>query len=551
MGGDDSFTDQFQNERDQSRLKQASSSVTAALTNDTVWVAIVLSVATAIVGMYYLTHPFPAYGAGLYLSIAEKILSNGYFPPTRVSGYTAEGIPFAYPPLGMYGIAILLDFGCDPVMLTRLLPGIVVIIAVIPFYYLAREILGSTFRAGVTTLLFAATPTVLQWHISAGGIVRAPAFLFTLAGLYCGIQIFQCHHRRWLAPATVLFGLTLLTHPTYTVFFAASYILMYVHSDRSLAGFAMGTTVAVGGSVLVSSWIAYVISTHGVETFAAAAGTHGGVAQVHSLFDILSTLGQPIAAGHTMSLWYLLTLLGGGYLIAQRRFFIPVWVLLSILLLDERRFAFVPGTIAIGAWITASPDIVSTETQQYATRWLPRVVSAGVVVLLVVMGGYYAAGTPLHGGTSLPSFIDEEDATAMKWVDEELSADAEFVVLGDSAEWFPYLANRTILVGPWGVEWTSPAEYQHHLQTYRRLSRCYTEKCLSKQLHQTNVRPDYVYVPKDTYTVRGFKTNQRPRMRRSLVRSDDYRLVHENRGVLIFEVITRQSDAISDKLVSR
>ncbi|WP_433623169.1 ArnT family glycosyltransferase [Halomicrococcus sp. NG-SE-24] len=536
MAGDSSFTDRPTDEREQSRLEQAASSIAAALTRDRVWLGIALVVAAVVVGLYYRSHPYPAYGAGLYLSIAEEILAHGYRPPMRISGYTAEGVPFVYPPVGFYVTAVLLDVGVDPMTLTRFLPGVVSTVAVIPFYYLAREILGSTPRAGVTASIFAATPVVLQWHISAGGIVRSPAFLFTLTGLYCGIRLFRGNHRRWLAPAAILFGLTLLTHPTYTVFFGASYVLVWLFYDRSSTGLVAGAAVATGGLVIASPWIAYTVSTHGLEIFAGAAGTHGGLVQTRSPFRVLSELGRPIAAGRTMSLWYLLTLLGGGYLIARRRFFIPAWFLVSIVLLHERRFAFVPGTMAIGALMTAPRHLGADETYQYATRWLLRGVTAGLVVLLVAMGGFYAVGTPLHGGTSQPSFVDEEDATAMEWVDEELPADADFVVAGDAAEWFPYLSDRTILVGPWGVEWNSPAAYRHHLQTYRRLSHCHAETCLSKQLRRADVRPDYVYVPKGTYTVRGIETQQRPRMRRSLVRSDDYRLVYENRGVMIFRV---------------
>jgi hypothetical protein len=237
-----------------------------------------------------------------------------------------------------------------------------------------------------------------------------------------------------------------------------------------------------------------------------------------------------------MSLWYLLALLGGGYLLARRRFFVPAWFLVSIVLLHERRFAFVPGTMAIGALLTAPRRVGADETYRYATRWSLRAVTVVLMVLLAAMGGYYAAGTPVHGGTSQPSFIDGEDTAAMAWVDEEVPADADFVVVGDAAEWFPYLSDRTILVGPWGVEWNSPAAYRHHLRTYRRLSHCHAEACLSKQLRRADVRPDYVYVPKGDYTVRGITTHQRPRMRRSLVRSDRYRLVYENQGVMIFRM---------------
>ncbi|MFB9806779.1 glycosyltransferase family 39 protein [Haladaptatus pallidirubidus] len=467
--------------------------------------------------------------------MAEDLLANGYRPPKMIAGYTADGVPFIYPPLGFYSIAALLDIGLEPLLLTRVLPSIISVAVVIPFYFIARNVLGTPLRAGITAILFAVTPTILQWHISAGGIVRAPAFLFTISGLYSGLRVFQYHHRRWIASTAILFGLTLLTHPTYSIFFGASCVLLYLRYDRSIRGLAMGVMVAIGGFLLASPWILYIVSTTGIEGFTAAASTHGGIVQTTSLLGLLSILGQPIAAGRTMSLWYLLVLLGSGYLIAQRRFFLPVWFLLSILLLQEKRFAFVPGIIAIGALTTASRYLQSNQERQNGTQWLSQAMAVGLIVMLFAMGGLYVAGSPLHGGTSQPSFIDNEDMAAMDWVKKETATDAEFIVMGDAAEWFPYFADRTILVSPWGVEWDSSKKYKHQLREYRQVSRCHIEMCLSRQFHQNNIRPDYVYVPKGTYTVRGFQTQQRPQMRRSLIRSEEYQLAYENQDVIIFK----------------
>jgi hypothetical protein len=535
MDGKRSFTDQSQDETGQSRIEQTAASLVQALTNDRVWLVLAVSTAAIITGIYYRTHPYPAYGAGLFLSIADEILAHGYRMPLQIPGYTLNGIPFAYPPLGFYASAVLLDQGVDPITLTRIFPGLVTITTVIPFYYLAREIIGSVSRAGVSAIIFAVTPVLLEWHISAGGIVRAPAFLFTMTGLYCGVQVFRYGSKQWLIPASILFGLTLLTHPTYAVFFGVSYVLLWTFYDFSLSGLVMGAVIAIGGFVIISPWLVYTITVHGIETYTAAAGTHGGLAKSFSPFEIFSLLGKPIVAGNTMSLWYLLTLLGVGYLIACRQFFLPIWFLFSLLFLGDPRFAFVSGTIAMGIWMTVPGDTESDEHTQEAIQWFLRALIAGLVVLLVTLGGAYVAGAPFHGGTSQPAYIDDEDVTAMEWINEEVPRNAQFVVLGDAAEWFPYLSHRTILIGPWGVEWKSPAAYQHHLRTYRQLSRCHSDTCLTRQLRQSNARPDYVYIPKGTYTVRGAHKQQRPQMRRSLIRSNDYHLVYENKGVMIFQ----------------
>jgi len=71
------------------------------------WLAPALVAATLIYVGYLLTHPYPAFGAGLFLQIATEIARHNYHLPATIPYYTASGIPFAYPPLGFYLVAVL------------------------------------------------------------------------------------------------------------------------------------------------------------------------------------------------------------------------------------------------------------------------------------------------------------------------------------------------------------------------------------------------------------------------------------------------------------
>jgi len=115
------------------------------------------------------------------------------------------------------------------------------------------------------------------------------------------------------------------------------------------------------------------------------------------------------------------------------------------------------------------------------------------------------------------------------------------VALGDAAEWFPLVTDRTIAVGPWGVEWKTPDKYRRQLGLFWFLSTCHDEECLSAVMDRRNVQPDYLYVPKGGYTVRGFEQDQPAKMRASLQESNEYRLVYENEGVMVFEVLDRRN----------
>jgi hypothetical protein len=150
---------------------------------------------------------------------------------------------------------------------------------------------------------------------------------------------------------------------------------------------------------------------------------------------------------------------------------------------------------------------------------------------------YASSSLDSHGGSqSLPQFIDDSDLEAMEWVRTNTEPDAQFVVLGDAAEWFPLFTDRTIEIGPWGVEWKGHAKYQYQLGLYNHISTCDTESCVTRSLVLSGTHVDYLYVPKDTFTVRGMMKTQSPQLKETLLESDRYKLVYENEGVMIFEV---------------
>ncbi|MFB9809265.1 hypothetical protein ACFFQF_31120 [Haladaptatus pallidirubidus] len=100
------------------------------------WLAMAIGTGLFVHFIYLLTHPYPAYGAGLYLQIAEEISAHGYALPERIPLYTRDGVPFAYPPLMYYVSAVIMDTtGVDPITLSRLLPGFMTVLYLIPFYY--------------------------------------------------------------------------------------------------------------------------------------------------------------------------------------------------------------------------------------------------------------------------------------------------------------------------------------------------------------------------------------------------------------------------------
>lgn len=502
------------------------------------WLAMAIGTGLFVHFVYLITHPYPAYGAGLYLQIAEEISAHGYALPERIPLYTDDGVPFAYPPLMYYVSAVIMDMtGVDPITLSRLLPGFVTVLYLIPFYYLAREILESTPQAGFATIVLAVTPPVLQWHLSAGGVVRAPAFLFALTGAYTGIKLFKTSNMRWVIPSTVLFGMTILTHPVYTVFFGTTYLLMFACFSRTPRGLVYGAFVAGGGILLASPWWLQIIATHGADIFTAASGTHSGLGGGVGRF--LDQFVYPLEP-ELPAIFFVGSFAGTVYLIRKRRFFLPLWLVAAAFMLGKLRFQFPAGAMMLSILVfeVIVPRIRYLSAKTRYSRSAPLVVVMVIALIISSVGVSYAAGglNSNFDSSTQPAFMDDDDKAAMEWIQENTVSDSEFVVLGDVAEWFPLMTDRAILVGPWGVEWEGHENYRHHLSLYKRLSRCPGKACLTKKMVANDVDPNYIYVPKNHYTVRGIDQYQKPWMREQMVDSDRYKLIYENEGAMVFRI---------------
>ncbi|QLH75963.1 glycosyltransferase family 39 protein [Halosimplex rubrum] len=491
---------------------------------DARWLGLALLPGVVVVAVYLTTNPYPAYGGGLYARIAAAIAANGYAPPATVDGY-AVTVPFAYPPLGFYVFALALDLGFDPVTVTRFLPSLAVVAALVPAYLLGRDHTDSRPAGTATAALIALNPQVLEWHVSAGGVVRGFAFLYALTAVYAGYHVFTGGGRRALLGGAVAVALTGLTHPTYTLFVVASYLVFWGGLDRTLGGLARGTAVGVGALALASPWLGWVVATHGPGVFTAAAGTHGG-------------LGGGLDALLAGPSWVRLVplALAGGALALRRDATVAAWVVVATLLFFQVRFAYAVGALAVAvAGVGVAERLARREGSAFASPDRRAAAAAALVALATVAGGAsFAAATTSTTDATTPSFLDDESVAAAEWAAAETHAGARFLVLGDAAEWFPALSDRSIAVGPWGVEWVSATAYDRQLAAFRAASTCDSAACVASAVATVDADPDYVVVPKGRYTVRGVGVVQFGTLDRSFAVADGWTRVHGNDGVAIY-----------------
>ncbi|WP_276299565.1 hypothetical protein [Halorussus lipolyticus] len=486
-------------------------------------------------GGHLAVYEYPTLTAGLFNEMANQVAVNDYSLPRTIPGYTEGGLPFTYPPLMFYVLAAVREtFGMGPLTASRVLPQVYAVCYLVPFYLLAYELLGSRRQAGIAAVIGATSPEIFKWHLSSGGVVRGGAYFFALAGLYVGVRLFREHRRRYVLAGAVLFGLTLLSHVRYALFFGASYVIFWALVDRSRRGLVLGASVAGGGIVVASPWLVTVISRFGLEPFVNASGTHGGLAAIAPTAARLLMVVPPRT--ELLSLWHVLFLLGMMLLVARREWLLPAWFVLLAFVTHKSQFLFVVVALVCAKLLMEA--FVPLVRQNLEFSLPDRAVSFAVVGLLlsysVGAGALFVTNYPVSqyqtvfdASNRMPSHLSDGDVEAMEWIQQETRPDATFVSAGErTAEWLPLLSDRNLLVGYWGVEWEGADEWQRQKSLYFSLNACDDAACLTDRMTEASVSPDYFYLHTD---------GQPAGKIRSVEESDAFVVVFSNNDAIVAE----------------
>ncbi|MEX2431239.1 MAG: glycosyltransferase family 39 protein, partial [Dehalococcoidia bacterium] len=222
---------------------------------------------------FILANDFPLNDGGMFYTMALDIQRAGFALP-EFTTYNLNGIPFAYPPLGLYVAAIVEAVTpLDMLGVTRFLPLLFNILTIGAVYFLARAMLVSTAAATVAAIAFALLPRSYTWLIVGGGLTRSPALLFAVLGILFVYLFYTRRQWKFMAPAAVLPGLAMLTHPEVGWFTIFTYVLLFLLHGLHKEGLLGSALAAAGTLAITAPWWGTVISRHGLEPLLAAAGT--------------------------------------------------------------------------------------------------------------------------------------------------------------------------------------------------------------------------------------------------------------------------------------
>lgn len=493
---------------------------------------------------------YPLNDGGLFARMASDLAANGFLIP-HFTGYNGDAIPFAYPPLGLYlTAAIDTILGVDPIETLRWLPAALSTASVLAMYLLAAELLRSRWRGVVAAAAFALMPRSYLWLITGGGVTRALGLFLALLALRQGVVMLRHLRSRDVAATAILGGLTSLAHPQAAVFLGLSLLTLLafpIVSGRRVASVGRIALAGVGSLFLASPWLVAVVIIHGPAPLLAAGQT--GLDPGNGATQIL---GLAFADTPVFDLMTALGVLGILVRTARRRWMIPVWLALTILI-DPRAgmtYATVPLALSV---VPILGDLMSrmapahgvSATLESATvlvvlRRHPAVAILAVLLLFVSLRTTartaVAETSPLHG-------LQPDQVAAMAWVRDNTTEGAMFSVVTSGSwesdylsEWFPVLAQRTSIGTVQGSEWRGFSAFLKRLAIYRQLQVCALEtaSCLDEWTKGWELPQSYVFLPKGSLFGPSSPTDCCPALRETLMISAQYRVIYAGPGATIF-----------------
>lgn len=426
---------------------------------------------------YFLHSQFPLNDGGMFLAMSRDIRA-AHFALPAVTSYNGEAIPFAYPPLSFYLVALINAAARVPMLaLVRYLPLVANLGTVLGVAALARKVAPSRWSALLGASVFALVPRSYLWMIMGGGLTRSFGFLFAVWCLAFAYDLFAAPTVRRLAVTGLLAALALASHLELGIFVAFSLGLMFLTCSRSWRSLALTAAVGVVMVALTAPWWATVVRQHGFQPLLSASLT----GEWTSLGDQLGRLGQFLVPNSVLLGGLgVLVIVGAAACLARGALFLPLWLPLIFLVLprsSESEGSLPFGLLAaVGLADVVIPGVLlaarsrptshpGSWLREMRGRWRRGRRTAPVGAALAAFAAAVALVFATWSGAPTTPYtlnsLTPADQQAMRWVAANTPPSSRFLVLSTTwsweedlaGEWFPVVADRPSVLTPQGTEW--------------------------------------------------------------------------------------------------
>ena len=483
---------------------------------------------------------YPVNDGGLFYRMTSDLLNNNLSMPATTT-YNQDQLPFAYPPVAFYLVAIIhLITKISLLDLYLYVPCTLSILTIPAFYYFAKGILKDQLLAAIALMFFAMVPRAFEWFVMGGGVTRSLGFLFAILALEAIWQLFSGNDSWLVVSKVIVFSAgTVLSHPEtgiFVIYCAASFALFNgLNKNRVIKSLV----VAAGVLLLASPWIIRIITTHGLDPFLGAGGTGHGI-----WFEVknLLTLNFGFENGYFLSVYSIFALVA---IIVRRdklTYFLYGMLFVGYLLFPRSGVNILTIFISILAAIGLSELIMfSTESKKEQPSLIDCLAEsnkAKIVLSLTIIYIFVGAFSYKYINEKNIIRIDDEIIEMYDKI-EGFSQPEDTIIFYPSnsdnrfwwndfiSEWFPALTERQSSTTVQGYEWV-PDLFDKKVENYIQLRACMDigPVCIKIWEENNADRVDYLIIS---------ETSRHADFVNSFLVDSDYNLIHEQADIMVFE----------------
>ncbi len=432
--------------------------------------------------------------AGMFSLMAELIANASFRLPLEVPYYGPGGIPFAYPPLGLYAFALLITITKKTFILLRFLPPFLTLTALIPYYFLVLEISRSRVAGFAATFLAGISIPLHIPHAWAAGIVRAPAFFLSLCAIVFFILGEKSEKTRWTILSGITFGATILTHLHYALFVAIWIFFWSLSRFWSPKTWLKLLQVGLIGFLTAAPWIALMLYRYSFSVFFGAIHSHGNLVPVYSIqivHRLISQAGfnlQPVWDDKVLSFF---AVIGLARQVIKRNLSLLFTVAGLLLLIGEdgQRFIFTMTYLLAGIGISQAVSILLGASEEAYQIGLGLVIMIGLGLIL------YSENLSIKYLNRFSPRLTRDAFLLADFFHKNTATESTYLALvpQDEAEWMPYLFRRSPLVAQWGSEWLGAYDLQTSYMLQLRSCRDRQDfVCIERFFARLERTPDYL-----------------------------------------------------------
>ncbi|MCX6054166.1 MAG: hypothetical protein NTZ74_04475 [Chloroflexi bacterium] len=422
---------------------------------------------------------YPLGFAGLYSLMAEGIVKNHFLLPMDIPFYGPGGIPFAYPPLGLYLMAFFIGpLSVPPLMYLRFAPPLFFLISTVIFFFVVFKYTHSRRAGMISAILLAYSSLNYDIQGTSGGIVRGLALCFLFLGIFYFLCAKSLSNKKYYYLTGLFFAITILSHLGYAFIFGLILGLDILLQVFNFDLWKKNISIVFVGFLLSSPWWVTVWSRYGFETFKFAFNSHGNSYFTQILAGtkpLIPWLSISFDAFNTNLFFGSIALVGLIYIIFKGDLFLPL--LFSILMFsssENGRYLILVGAMTIGVLISKISQSFN-ENQKTNQLSIQSAIFIGVCLFLICY-------SDVSKTLSYRPVVSDELISLSSAVKKNSKPTTNYFVVVENrtqdqeSEWMPYFFSMTPAVGFWGSEWIKPTPNQ---VTYTDLKNCLATELFS------------------------------------------------------------------------